>query len=231
MNFEYNKFEIVKILLSMVNLAYKHKKGVLNMILALIIPIIVTLVPVMIYQIIMALHKRKSTSTHYIWTYIMMIYIWLVFSDAGIGSIWDIISKGGLITTFQQANIELMPFQSEGIFPYCMNVIMFMPLGFLLPYVWKNFRTPFKVALAGFLFSAFIEFAQLPTNRLTDIDDLMMNTLGAILGYAVWKMVGKYFLNKKAKQRTISLGKYEPVIYLALACICNFLLYNWAWFL
>ena len=200
------------------------------MLLMLIIPIILTVAPVMVYQTVMLLCKKKSTSTHYVWTYIMMIYIWLVISVTGIGSIWDMISKGGLIATFQQANISLIPFQSEGMFTYCMNVIMLMPLGFLLPYIWKNFRNPLKVALTGFSFSIFIEFAQLPTNRLVDIDDLMMNTLGAILGYVVWKMIGKYFFNKKEEQRTTSLGKCEPVIYLSLACICNFLLYNWTWF-
>ena len=200
------------------------------MLLMLIIPIILTVAPVMVYQTVMLLGQKKSTSTHYVWTYIMMIYIWLVISVTGIGSIWDMISKGGLIATFQQANISLIPFQSEGMFTYCMNVIMLMPLGFLLPYIWKNFRNPLKVALTGFSFSIFIEFAQLPTNRLVDIDDLMMNTLGAILGYVVWKMIGKYFFNKKEEQRTTSLGKCEPVIYLSLACICNFLLYNWTWF-
>ena len=184
----------------------------------------------MVYQTVMLLGKKKSTSTHYVWTYIMMIYIWLVISVTGIGSIWDMISKGGLIAAFQQANISLIPFQSEGMFTYCMNVIMLMPLGFLLHYIWKNFRNPLKVTLTGFLFSVFIEFAQLPTNRLVDIDDLMMNTLGAILGYVVWRMIGKYFFNKKEKQRTISLGKCEPAIYLSLACICNFLLYSWTWF-
>lgn len=167
------------------------------MLLMLIIPVVLTIAPVMLYQIVMLLAKRKSTSTHYTWTYIMMIYIWLVISVTGIGSIWDIISKGGLMATFQQANVSLIPFQSDGIFTYCMNVIMLMPLGFLLPYIWKNFRNPLKVALTGFLFSVFIEFSQLPTNRLSDIDDLIMNTLGAVLGYVVWKLIGNYFFNKK----------------------------------
>lgn len=201
------------------------------MILMMIIPIILTVFPVMLYQAVLLLHKRKSTSIHYFWTYIMMIYIWLVFSVAGIDSVWGIISKGGLIETFQQANIGIIPFQSDGLFTYCMNVIMLMPLGFLLPYIWRNFRNPIKVTLTGLVFSVFIEFAQLPTNRLVDIDDLLMNTLGAVLGYVVWKMIGNHFFNKKEKQRTISLGNSEPVIYLVLACASNFLLYNWTWFL
>ena len=55
----------------------------------------------MLYQVVLVLCKRKSTSTHYFWTYTMMIYVWLVFSVTGIGTVWDIISKGGLIETFQ----------------------------------------------------------------------------------------------------------------------------------
>lgn len=200
------------------------------MLLMTLVPVGLTIVPVLIYQTAMRLCKRNTTCVHYIWTYIMMVYIWLVFSVTGIGSVWDIISKGGLAVAFKEANISLVPFQSEGIFTYCMNVIMFVPLGFLLPFIWRNFRNPLKTALTGFLFSMCIELAQLPTNRLADIDDLMMNTLGAVLGYSVWKIVGKYFLIKREKQRTASLGNLEPIIYLILAYACNFLLYNWRWF-
>ena len=200
------------------------------MILMLIVPIILTLAPVLIYQLVMLLNNQKSTTTHYFWTY-MMIYVWLVFSVTGIGSIWDIISKSGLIATIQQANINLVPFQSEGVFTYCMNVIMFMPLGFLLPYVWKNYRNAIKIGLIGFLFSVFIEFSQLPTNRLVDIDDLLMNTLGAIIGYVIWRIIGDNFFNKKHIEHNRSLGNLEPIIYLILACVCNFLFYNWAWFI
>ena len=201
------------------------------MILMLIIPILLTIIPVVLYQVVALFNKKKSTSTHYLWTYVIMFYIWLVFSITGIGSLWDIISKGGLIATFKQANISLIPFQSDGLFTYCMNIIMLMPLGFLLPYIWKNFRNPIKVALTGLIFSLFIESAQFPTNRLVDIDDLLMNTLGTILGFFIWKMIGNYFFNKKEKQRTVSIGKSEPIIYLILACMCNFLFYNWAWFI
>lgn len=196
----------------------------------LFIPIILTILPVWIYQMIMLFFKKKSTISHYLWTFVMMIYVYLVFSVTGIGSIWDMIYKGGLIATLHQANISLIPFLSDGIFTYVMNVIMFMPLGFLLPYIWKNFRNPIKVALTGLVFSMLIEFSQLPTNRLVDIDDLMMNVLGAIFGFVVWKLIGRHFFNRKEEKRTVSLGNLEPVIYILLAWACNFLLYNWEWF-
>ncbi len=201
------------------------------MILMMLMPVILTVVPVILYQAVLWLCKKKSTFTHYFWTFTIMIYVWLVFSLTGIGSIWDIFSKGGLIETFHQANIGLVSFQLDGVFTHSMNVIMLMPLGFLLPFIWKNFRNPIKVALTGLVFSAFIEFAQLPTNRLVDADDLLMNTLGTVLGYVAWKIIGNHFFNKKEKQRTVSLGDSEPVIYLGLACAGNFLLYDWSWFL
>ena len=159
----------------------------------LFIPIILTVLPALIYQVVMLFFNKKSTTRHYLWTFIMMIYVYLVFSVTGIGSIWEMISKGGLIATLQQANISLIPFQSDGIFTYVMNIIMLMPLGFLLPYIWKNFRNPIKVALTGLVFSMLIEFSQLPTNRLVDIDDLMINVLGAIFGFVVWKLIGRHY--------------------------------------
>lgn len=201
------------------------------MFLNLMIPIILTIMPAIIYQFIMKRHGKKITYAHYFWTYIMLIYVWLVFSVTGVGSVWDIISKGGITEMLRQANINLIPFQSEGIFTYCMNILMFMPLGFLLPYIWKNYKNLLKTALTGLLFSFLIELAQLPTNRLADIDDLMMNTLGTVSGYIVWSIIGKHFFNRNEEQRTTSLGKPEPLIYLILAWICNFLFYNWKWFI
>lgn len=148
------------------------------MLLMLMIPILLTIVPGMLYQSMRLLARKKSTLTHYVWTYTMMLYIWLVFSVTGIGSIWDVIAKGGWAATVQQANISWVPFQSEGIFTYCMNVIMLMPLGFCSPIYGRTLEIPSKWPFTGFLLSVFIEFAQVPTNRLVDVDDVMMNTLG-----------------------------------------------------
>ena len=59
--------------------------GVREMILMLIIPILLTIIPVVLYQVVALFNKKKSTSTHYLWTYVIMFYIWLVFSITGIG--------------------------------------------------------------------------------------------------------------------------------------------------
>lgn len=73
------------------------------------------------------------------------------------------------------------------------NIIMFMPIGFFIPLLWEI--PDKKIIIVGFLFSLFIEVCQLFLNRGTDVDDLMLNTLGTILGLLVYKFLYKKFKN------------------------------------
>lgn len=68
---------------------------------------------------------------------------------------------------------------------HILNIIMFMPLGFLLPLIWKSFRNGVGVLVTGVGFSLAIEIAQLFNRRLTDVDDLIMNTMGTLIGFII----------------------------------------------
>lgn len=64
------------------------------------------------------------------------------------------------------------------------NVLAFVPFGFFLPIVSSENRTFLKVALYSFEFSLCAELIQLSFQVGTfDVDDLIMNTAGGILGY------------------------------------------------
>lgn len=64
-----------------------------------------------------------------------------------------------------------------------LNVVLFIPLGFFLPFFWERFhRFPYAV-LFGFFTSMLIESLQIFTLRATDINDLITNTLGSLLGW------------------------------------------------
>lgn len=63
------------------------------------------------------------------------------------------------------------------------NIALFMPLGFLLPMAWTGFRRLPRTAAFGACVSLFIELNQLFNYRATVTDDLLLNTLGAVLGY------------------------------------------------
>ena len=77
------------------------------------------------------------------------------------------------------------------------NVVMFLPLGFVFPVAFKKARTFWKTTVYMMLFSFFIEFVQYFIGRSADIDDLMLNTLGGILGYLVLYVFSKMFKDKK----------------------------------
>lgn len=90
-----------------------------------------------------------------VWVYIFLLYIYLVFSKVGIGSIWDIGRYSGF---FRIDEINLIFFDLVGILIYILNIIMFMFLGFLLFLIWKNFRNIINVLLIGLGFLLVIEF-------------------------------------------------------------------------
>lgn len=64
------------------------------------------------------------------------------------------------------------------------NLVWFVPLGLLLPRLWPHFRLG-SVAACGFGLSLLAEACQwLLGTGTPDVDDLLLNTLGAMLGYA-----------------------------------------------
>ena len=197
--------------------------------LSTIYALLCIIVPCSLYQLIICKRqnkKQENKAIHFVWVYIFLLYIYLTFSVAGIGSIWDI---GHYDTIIRLEEINLLPFQSEGIMTYVLNIIMFLPLGFLIPLIWKRYRNPLKIFMIGFGFSLSIELCQLFNRRNTDIDDLMMNTLGAVIGYFIWKLTKRLF--KNIKHKNISIYKLEPIVYLTLAVLGEFLLFNWRIFL
>lgn len=64
-----------------------------------------------------------------------------------------------------------------------LNVLLFIPLGILLPVIWPRFDSLKSVLLWVLCFSTLIELMQLFNFRTTDINDLITNTGGAALGY------------------------------------------------
>lgn len=67
------------------------------------------------------------------------------------------------------------------------NVIGFMPFGALLPLMARGVRRGWKVTLLSFEISALIEISQLIFQvGCFDVDDMILNTLGGFLGYAVF---------------------------------------------
>ena len=69
------------------------------------------------------------------------------------------------------------------------NVLLFAPWGFCLPLMWQRFRTPLRMAGMALLLTCFIECTQLFINRFFELDDILLNFLGSMLGAGAWWIV------------------------------------------
>ncbi|WP_273835845.1 VanZ family protein [Guptibacillus sedimenti] len=70
------------------------------------------------------------------------------------------------------------------------NILLFMPLGFLMPLVSKKGKSFLIIGIIGFLTSTIIELLQyFVAHRIFDIDDILLNALGALVGYVAYHFV------------------------------------------
>ncbi len=68
------------------------------------------------------------------------------------------------------------------------NLVLFVPVGFLLPLVSERFKRLKPAVTAGAAISLMIEIIQYIIGRSADVDDLILNTLGFLCGYIALKI-------------------------------------------
>lgn len=67
------------------------------------------------------------------------------------------------------------------------NVIMMIPLGVLVPVIWKQVHTVWRCLAVGFLTSLAIETFQFVSERgYFQTDDILTNVLGTFIGYLIY---------------------------------------------
>lgn len=183
------------------------------------------LLPCLIYQGLMEIKVKRNAqrmpAKYYFGVYVMLIYLWAVFKVTGIGLLADIVRIKDAISGGYNWN----PLAGLGM-GFVLNIIMFLPLGLLIPCIWKQCRNIINVTVTGFLLSLTIEISQIFNARATDIDDLLANTIGACAGYLIWRGIYVLVCEKQKNPIEADGRKWEPMIYLALAFAGAFFLYN-----
>lgn len=117
---------------------------------------------------------------------------WMALLTLYSNAMYIVIGVPGIQYICWDPTLNLIPFQDfsarnmEGM---VLNAIMFAPLGFLLPAYFERYRHWGRTLAAGFLTSLTVELIQLFTFRATDVDDLIMNTLGTLVGFLLAKLV------------------------------------------
>ena len=89
-----------------------------------------------------------------------------------------------------------------------LNVLLFIPLGIFVPCLWPEYRSMMKTVGLGLMTSLGIEILQIFTFRATDINDVITNVAGTMIGY----LIGKLIINRVRQLNW--LGCKERELYL-----------------
>ncbi|MGG5793765.1 VanZ family protein [Bacillus nitratireducens] len=185
-----------------------------------------TIIFCIVFQIVFYFKAKRNISIlHFLWVYVFLFYLSLVYGVTQIATVWDI---SRYETWIRVSQINLTLFDTAGSTTYLLNILLFMPLGFLLPTIWPHFRKMKNTVCAGFFFSLAIELNQLLNNRITDIDDLFTNTLGAIVGYVLYRALFKMICKREEKKLDTNFPlviKYEAIFCLVCSFVGAMLIY------
>lgn len=145
---------------------------------------------IIIFAVLTLIRKWYKNKKRYVFQILMFVYLMMViektlfpieFIDLEY-NIWD--------------RINLVPF-SEGLTQNgILNIIMTVPFGFLLPCIYKDISAK-RMLLLSVSIGLIIESLQLGialiagfTFRIIDIDDVIFNFIGSIIGYGIYLLVG-----------------------------------------
>ena len=138
----------------------------------------------------------------------LLVLIWFLFINVG---------SVNRNTYFRESEVHLIPFENTytcftniinniyGMnanqvpyywFMYVRNIVgniaLFVPLGFLLPSLFAGFRSVKYIAILALLLSLLAEILQyIFTIGVFDVDDIIYNTVGSIIGFYLFKHFNK----------------------------------------
>ncbi|MDK8193894.1 VanZ family protein [Paenibacillus sp. UMB7766-LJ446] len=94
--------------------------------------------------------------------------------------------------------LQWIPLLTADAPSFALNILLFIPLGFMLPLLKPWAHSVRTAAIAGLTLSLLIEMLQLlirvtlGNGRSTDINDLIANTAGSVLGYVTLNLFTKW---------------------------------------
>ena len=143
----------------------------------------------------------------YVFAVLQLTGYFILFKEISSHDWWDKMNER--IVRHDRVNLE--PFKTIDIYQtlgkqILGNFVMLLPLGIYLPLLYTKLRKAysfFAVLLICFLVSIGIELLQLATSyRSTDIDDVILNTLGGCTGFIIYLLIKTIIAPKKSIDQT-----------------------------
>lgn len=180
-----------------------------------VIPASLSLMPLLLAAQAAFVHKSRLRHRGAVAAFALVV--WAMFALCGVP---------GFTVTAGDADVNWIPLadlpgNAAGLFQ---NVLLFVPLGMLLPLLWREFGDLWRAVLFGLCLSLFIECSQLLNFRVTDVDDLITNTLGTVLGGLLVRALPRAAREALTADDPEACGTAEAVLAVLLAFLYTFFL-------
>ena len=131
------------------------------------------------------------------------LMLWLLFGrspyDASYQN-WEQLRQNVNLVPFDTVKLYLHVLEEpslSGLIPHAVvnlagNIVMFIPMGILLPAVFPKLNRFWKTVAVTALVIALVELAQLVMLvGSCDVDDLLLNVMGSAIGYGIFRLSKK----------------------------------------
>lgn len=166
--------------------------------------------------------KVKTTVLSLVMYYYLCV---LLTNIVGMPTLREFVRISQLGESIFNPNINLIPLSDGFSLSFILNIFLFIPMGFLCPLISKTFGTLRTTVLIGAVLSLLVEIIQMFTlYRATDINDLLTNVIGTMIGYLCFRLVAKIRIVKMAPESQTGKDhtKYIPAVNIAVAAILGF---------
>lgn len=124
---------------------------------------------------------------------------WVILFSLYINALFNVVGIPDIAYIKWEPSVNWIPFTDlslSNVTGMLMNILLFVPFGGFITVYFNKFKKWKMLILAGFVLSILIEIMQLFTFRATDVDDLIMNTTGTIIG----GIIAKRFFKKSSSE-------------------------------
>lgn len=153
----------------------------------------------LIYKKLLKGTKKLKASNLILW--IVFLTYMIVVLGATIGnrvSVYEIVNLH-LFSSYKDLynNFSIGEFRN-----LILNILMFIPIGFIMPLIFKKCECWYTTYFVSFSISLFIEILQFISKRgILEFDDMINNTLGCGIGYGIVMIFISLFKRKKANKK------------------------------
>jgi len=174
-----------------------------------LIPALLIIVVIKLFQ--KARHGLSSRDVHQYPYITVLIRIWyilfvllVVFADRP-----NVFVQSVNFSIFSSYREALVAFSAKSVLNIVLNILLFVPIGFLFSSSFKNRNRSWLVLPIGLIFIIIIESIQLYFSvGVMDIDDIINNFLGVIIGHASYKLlyIYKFRMEIKMNKQAVLYG-------------------------